>query len=72
MAHLAKAEKGIGQQCSTAYNHQPHHLLEERPGVVHLDENEHALEVHIHQRVRVVMDWLAQGVQDHIGRHETL
>ena len=27
---------------------------------------------HLPQRVRVVMDWLAQGGQDHIGRHETL
>ena len=27
---------------------------------------------HLPQRVRVVMDWLAQVVQEHIGRHETL
>ena len=27
---------------------------------------------HLPQRVRVVMDWLAQGGQDHTGRHETL
>lgn len=27
---------------------------------------------HLPQRVRVVMDWLAQVVQEHIGRHEAL